>query len=471
MMRRADLGLALALAACSAEAPPDTDRQPDDMDAELRMLEAVDLSPDPGVVEVELEARAATLEVLPGVRSEVWTYDGALPGPLIRAKVGDRLDVHFRNSLPEPTTIHWHGMRVPVAMDGVPEHSQTIVPPGGTFEYSFVVPDAGLYWYHPHHDSAAQVGNGLYGAIVVDDPAAPPLGDELVLVLSDMGLQADGSLMPADSAGDFGTLFGREGDVLLVNGKQRPTIHARSGKLQRWRIVNTAKSRYFQLAMAGHSFRRIGTDGGLSEYGVTSERIVLAPAERLDVLVVPTGTAGAPVAVRWVAFDRGFGSTDYRPDEPLFFVDFAEAPAPRQDSLPVTSRPIEALDLSGATEVDVELTQGFDADGKLVLGINGLPPAEAEPFHGQIGETQIWRVSTQMEWSHPFHLHGFFFQVLDATGQPRRPLEWKDTVDVPYRGQTSLAVRYEDRPGMWMFHCHILDHAEAGMMGHLHLME
>jgi FtsP/CotA-like multicopper oxidase with cupredoxin domain len=390
---------------------------------------------------------------------------------LIHAKVGDLLKVHFQNSLPDATTIHWHGMRVPVEMDGVPEHSQNVVPAGGGFEYSFVVPDAGLYWYHPHYHSAAQVGNGLYGAILVDDPSEPPLGDEVVLVLSDMALQADGSLAPADTSGDFGDLFGREGDVLLVNGKHQPTLHARSGRLQRWRLVNTAKSRYFELALEGHSFRRIGTDGGLSEFGVYSERVVLAPAERMDVLVVPTGTPGAPLAVRWVPFDRGYGSTTNRPEETLFTIDFAEEPAPAVDEVPMTSRTLEPLDLSLATPVDIELTQAYDAEGKLVLGINGVPVDAAEPFHGRVGETQIWTVSTQMEWSHPFHLHGFFFQVLDENRLPRRPLEWKDTVDVPYGGVTQLAVKYEGRQGMWMFHCHILDHADAGMMGHLHLME
>lgn len=463
---------ALALAACGAEAPPSAavDSQPTGFTDELRVTEATDLDPADDVVEVELEARLGAVDVAGGTAPELWTYDGLLPGPLIRTKIGDTLKVHFRNSLPEATTVHWHGMRVPVEMDGVPEHSQTVVEPGGSFEYSFLVPDAGLYWYHPHFHSAAQVGNGLYGAILVDDPNEPPLGDEVVLVLSDLGLQEDGSLTPPDAAGELGSLFGREGELLLVNGKVRPTMVARSGKLQRWRIVNTAKSRYFQLAMEGHSFRRIGTDGGLSEYGVQSERIVLTPAERLDVLVVPQGKAGAPVAVRWVPFDRGFGSTDYRPEETLFMVDFAPEPAPQVDEMPMTAGNVEPLDLTGATPVDVELTQEF-VDGKLVLGINGVPTELAEPFHGRLGETQIWDVYTEMEWSHPFHLHGFFFQVLDENGALRRPLEWKDTVDVPYHGRTKLAVRYDGRPGMWMFHCHILDHADAGMMGHLHLME
>jgi len=321
--------VALTLAACSDPAPT---AQPTDFARELRLVEAADLAPDPGVVEVALEARAAMLELTPGLSSEVWTYDGLLPGPLIRTKVGDRLDVHFRNSLPEATTIHWHGLRVPVEMDGVPELSQTVVEPGATFEYSFLVPDAGLYWYHPHYHSAAQVGNGLYGAILVEDPHEPPLGDEVVLVLSDVGIDETGAVYPPDTGGAVGALFGREGNVLLVNGKVRPVLHARSGKLQRWHLLNTAKSRYFQLAMEGHTFRRIGSDGGLSEYGVDLERIVLTPAERMDVLVVPTGKPGARLPVRWVPFDRGYGSTEYREEETLFTIAFSDEPAEATDN-------------------------------------------------------------------------------------------------------------------------------------------
>ncbi len=462
--------LAVLAAACGSDPAAGIDTQPDGWNAELALPEAVDQNADPDVVEIDLHATTASLELTAGQATELWTYDGLLPGPLIRAKVGDTLTVHFTNDLAEATTIHWHGVRVPVDMDGVPDHSQPAVEPGGTFDYSFTLPDSGLFWYHPHFDSAAQVGNGLYGTLLVEDPSAPPLGDEQVIVLSDIGLQSDGTLQPADSAGDLGSLFGREGNVLLVNGRVQPTLHVRSGKLLRWRLVNTSKTRYFQLGMAGHSFQRIGTDGGLSEYSVKSEHVVLAPAERLDVLVVPQGKAGAPVTVEWQAFDRGYGSLTNRPNLPLFNVDFADEPAPAVDEPPVTGRAIEALDVSNATAVDVALTQSTTADGQLVLGVNGVPFDESEPLHAVLGETQVWTISTEMEWSHPFHLHGFFFQVLGDDGQPRHPLEWKDTVDVPYHGSTRIVVRYDDRPGEWMFHCHILDHADLGMMGMLHLM-
>lgn len=469
MSPRQPLLLLLVLFGCGGEPSAASHGQPDGWDDELAMAEAEDTNPDPRVVEVNLTAREAALEILPGTTTPMWTYDGKLPGPLIRAKVGDTLVVHFKNELPEPTTIHWHGLRIPVAMDGVPEHSQNVVPPGGSFDYSFTLPDAGLYWYHPHYDSAVQVGRGLYGAIVVEEPEEAELGDELVLVLSDLALNADGSLQDSSLSGDIGTLFGREGNVLLVNGRVAPTVRARSGKRQRWRIVNSAKSRYFQLGLEGHEFLRIGADGGLSEYPTWSSTAVLTPGERLDLLVVPHGKGGSTVPVRWVPYDRGYGSTEFRPEETIFSLTFADEPAPLE-AFPETARAMAPLDLSTATPVDIALTQDTAVDGKLVLGINHVPMERSEPLHGALGETQIWTVSTDMQWSHPFHLHGFFFQVLDENGQPRRPLEWKDTVDVPHHSSVKLAVRYDERPGMWMFHCHILDHADAGMMGMLHLM-
>jgi FtsP/CotA-like multicopper oxidase with cupredoxin domain len=156
--------LSVAVMACAAAAHAQS-VQPAGWDANLKLKEAEDRNPDPKVVEIDLEARVASLEIVPGVRTNAWTYNGGLPGPLIHVRRGDRLIVHFSNRLPQPTTVHWHGVQVPIEMDGVPGVSQPPVQPGGSFTYDFVVPDAGLFWYHPHVMSAAQVGFGLYGAL------------------------------------------------------------------------------------------------------------------------------------------------------------------------------------------------------------------------------------------------------------------------------------------------------------------
>ncbi|WP_438027692.1 multicopper oxidase family protein [Sorangium sp. So ce233] len=458
--------LVAAAAGCAGEPPS----QPEGWDSAVALPRAVDRDSRADVVEVDLTARVEELEIVPGLRTPAWTYDGGIPGPLIRARVGDRVIVHFRNELPAPTTIHWHGVRLSAEMDGAPGHSQPETVTGGSFTYDFIVPDAGLYWYHPHVDSAAQAGNGLYGALLVDDPAEPAaLGDELVLVLSDIGVEDDGSLVSPDSGGNFGTLFGREGGVLLVNGRVNPVIEARAGLRQRWRLVNAAKSRYYQLAIDGHRFLRIGGDGGLLEHPVETDRILLAPGERADVLIEPRGAPGATLPVRWVPYDRGYGATFGRPEVEAFRLRLADEPAAEDEPLPEVARAIAPLDTGAARRVDLQLTQS-EGPGDLVLGINGVPSWEAEPLVAAVGETAVWTIENPMVFDHPFHLHGFFFQVLGADGQPVRPLEWKDTVNVPVDGVTRFVVRYDNRPGMWMFHCHILDHAEAGMMGMLNVV-
>src|SRR5690606_29910587 len=145
---------------------------------------------DPNILEFEMEARVTEMEILEGFTTPVWSYGGSLPGPLIKAKVGDRVIIHFKNSLPEATSIHWHGVRVPNNMDGVPGVTQDLIPPGGEFTYEFDLPDAGTYWYHPHSNSVSQLGWGLYGAIMVEDPNDPEVfGDDLVLVIADISLR------------------------------------------------------------------------------------------------------------------------------------------------------------------------------------------------------------------------------------------------------------------------------------------
>lgn len=457
---------ALLLAACGGDdTEPIETGQPAGWDDELRLREAEDRNPAEDVVEIDLTARVAELEIRPGLTTEVWTYDGGLPGPLIRARRGDRVIVHFRNELPDPTTVHWHGVRLPIEMDGVPGMPKPAVPPGGSFDYDFVVPDAGLFWYHPHVDSAAQVGSGLHGALLVEDPDEPAgLGDEVVMVLSDIGVEDDGTLTPADGGGDLGTLFGREGNTLLVNGRVLPTLRPRAGLRQRWRIVNAAKSRYFWLDPGGPTFLRIGGDGGRSAGPIEAARVLVAPGERADVLVTPATAPGEARTLRWIPFDRGYGTADLRPEEDVLAIEAAPDAAAEPPALPDVARVIEPLDTAGAMPVSLTLTMEQTPDA-LVLGIDGVPFEQAEPVPAAVGETQVWRVENTMPWGHPFHLHGFFFQVLGDDGAPTTPLEWKDTVHVPVDGVLRFAVRYDPRPGMWMFHCHILDHADAGMMG------
>lgn len=463
----------IGLPSCSASDPQPSEPpavEPDDWLEQLALKPVVDLNPDPHVLEINLEARVANVELMPGKPTAMWTYDGGLPGPLVRARVGDRLIVHFKNSLPEGTTIHWHGLRIPAAMDGALAHDQAPIAPGATFDYDFVLPDAGTFWYHPHFNSAAQLGNGLYGPLIVDDPAEPQgLGEEAVLLLSDASINDDGTLQASDVGGDFGTLFGREGTLMLVNGRVNPTMNVRAGVRQRWRLINAARSRFFELYLPGHDFTRIGGDGGLIERPEVASHVLLTPAERADVLLEP-GSAGGQqltdgVALRWHAHNRGYGTDFNRPDEDVMQLRFSPGSPARAAALPAIGRAIPPIDTAGATEVDISLTLDSPKEGPLTMGINGVPFSHADHLPARVGERQVWTVKNTFEWDHPLHLHGFFFQVLDVNGVAPAVREWKDTVDVPVDQQVRFVVEYDNRPGMWMFHCHILDHADAGMMG------
>jgi FtsP/CotA-like multicopper oxidase with cupredoxin domain len=468
-------GLALAAVLLGSLAGPGAEANDKPAPAtRLTLPEVADLNPDPRILEVAIEARVATVEIEPGRRIEAWTYNGGLPGPLIRLRLGDRLIVRFTNRLPQPTTIHWHGLRVPNDMDGVPGVSQPEVRPGESFTYDFPVLDAGLYWYHPHVMSAAQVGFGLYGALLVDDFAEDErvgVPDEQVLVLSDVALEADGRLEAPDSGGSIGMVFGREGGVVLVNGRKLPALRMRAGGRQRWRIVNAAKSRYFNLYLGGQRFFVIGGDGGLLEYPVEHDLLLLAPGERADVLVTPQGKPGEALVLQSRLHNRGYGSVEFREEPDLVAITLDTLSPLTPPPLPALRREIAAMTASGALPVTIELTLAQKSPTEYEYGINGVPFSEGRPLNATIGRTYIWTLKNTTKWSHPFHLHGFFFQVLDAEGQPVRPLAWKDTVDVPLEQSVRVLVRFDERPGAWMYHCHILDHADGGLMGMLELNE
>ncbi len=233
---------------------------------------ASDLHPGPGTVEVILTATEIVHDFGTGNQTAVWTYNGGIPGPTIEANVGDTLIVHFTNQLPEETTIHWHGLEIPADMDG--SHiAQTPVPPGGSFRYEFVLPRAALFWYHPHVRTNVQVEKGLYGALLVHDPAENQRLDlptrEHVLVLDDVLLDQDGQVAdpwpmdPAERA--MAHVNGREGNTLLINGRVNFRATIPNGVPHRLRLVNVANARFMRISIPGHFLWRIGGDGGLLE--------------------------------------------------------------------------------------------------------------------------------------------------------------------------------------------------------------
>jgi FtsP/CotA-like multicopper oxidase with cupredoxin domain len=418
------------------------------------------------VVDIELTAAVARLELVPGVATEVWAYNGQVPGPVLEFREGDRVRVRFRNDLPETTTVHWHGMHLPFPSDGSPFHP---VAPGEEYEYAFTVRPgtAGTYWYHPHpdHRTGRQVARGLYGGIIVraaDDPL--PAMTERLLVLSDNRFLDDGSLDLPDPHSHQGRVDfenGREGSVLFVNGKVMPTLSIRSGEVQRWRVVNASAGRFYRLSIPGHRLLHVGSDGGLFERPVEVDELLLATAERAEFLVRGTGAPGSVVTVQSLPYDRYIPQTrpqDWDQPRDLLALRYEDAPPVAPPALPTVLRPIPALDPAQATATrTMVMSQGF---------INGLlMDMQRIDVSAPLGATEIWQIENVVGMDHPFHLHGFQFQVLDRDGVPEPFRSWKDTVNVPKHQTVRFIVRYDNFPGMWMFHCHILDHEDHGMMG------
>jgi FtsP/CotA-like multicopper oxidase with cupredoxin domain len=418
-------------------------------------------------VRVTLRAAPVELELTPAGPTAMYAYEGTVPGPTLEFREGDHVVVRFRNDLPEETTVHWHGLHLPFISDGSPFHP---VAPGEEYEYAFTLRpgSAGTYWYHPHpdHHTGAQVARGLYGGIVVRAPDDPlPAGlTERLLILSDNRFLDDGSLdLPEPHSAGWRVDFenGREGDVLFVNGEVMPELALRAGEVQRWRVVNASAGRFYRLALPGHTFLHVGSDGGLFEHPVEVDEILLATAERVELLVRGSGEPGSSAVLQALPYDRYVPQT--RPAEwerplalaTLRYDEGGPVPSP---PLPERLRPVPALDPAEATATRLMvLTQGF---------INGqVMDMSRVDVSAELGATEIWELENLVGMDHPFHLHGYQFQVLDRDGVPESQPSWKDTVNVPRHSTVRFIVRYDDHPGMWMFHCHILDHEDHGMMG------
>lgn len=435
---------------------------------------AEDEAAAPSVVEFSLTAAVTKLPSHEG-GGEVtrWTYNAMLPGPMLRARVGDRVRVHFQNQLPEPTTIHWHGLEVPAAMDGAdPEHHA--VAPGERFEYEFVVPHAGTYWYHPHMNSAAQVWRGLYGALIVD-PAeaetadnAATLGAEAVLILSDVSIEAD-KLVEPDPEDLLAAFFGHQGNLLQVNGRTLPTLRVRAGAPLHLRFINAAISRYFRLGAEGHPLTRVAGDSGFIARPESRDSILLVPGERAEAVLVPQGEVGSVFLLSALPYDRMIcGGQCETSASPLLRIEIVETGGEAR-TLPTKLAEIEAIDVSAAVEHTVAMTQD-ERNGSGAFGLNNqLYPEDPFSIHASVGETHVWTIDNRTDYDHPFHLHGFRFQVLEQDGTKPAFAEWKDTLNLPMQSTARIAITFDDRPGMWMLHCHILGHAELGMMGMLHL--
>ncbi len=426
----------------------------------------VNQSDTPGVVEVTITAADARLELVPGVETDAWAFNGQVPGPLLEAYEGDSVIVHFRNDLSEPTTIHWHGIHLPFRSDGSPFDP---VEPGETVDYVFRIHEgtAGTYWYHPHPDARTQyqMAKGLFGSFIVrsrEDPL-PPMTERLI-VLYDNRFGPDGSVDLPESHTMQGRIDfenGREGDVLFVNGQVMPTIPIRAGEVQRWRVINASAARVYKLAIPGHTFLHVGSDGGLFEQPIETDEIVIANTERVELLVRGTGAPGERTVLEDRPYNRYIPQTrpaSWDSTKVLLAVQYTDDAPLEPIELPATLIPIAWLDTT-----DVAATQVFSLSQGMING-KTMDMSRVDAT-AQLGTTEIWEIENLVGMDHPFHLHGFRFQVIERDGVPEPYPSWKDTVNVPKHQTVRFVVRFENYAGKWMYHCHILTHEDFGMMG------
>lgn len=429
-------------------------------------------SATPGVFRARLVAAPATAHFAEGLDTPILAYNGVSPGPLIEVTEGDRVEITFSNNIPgEESTIHWHGMPVPADQDGNPMDP---VPSGTERTYSFDLPEgsAGSYWYHPHPHgkTAEQVYRGLAGVVVVK-PKTDPIAaeyDDIPLVFTDLRLAADGT-MPASTMVDL--MNGRVGDHVLVNGRKNASIEVPAGTRRRFRFYNATNARFLRLSFEKASMTILGTDGGYIEAPIAAGEILLSPAERLE-LVVEFSDPGTAV-LRTLDYDRGWMGAG-RPEDAgmaLLTVNVSETRAQPIPPLPQRLRRIAQLGAPVAARRFVFTEKmGMDASGMTMSYLinNATFDMRRIDVVARAGDVELWEIANQADMDHPFHLHGTQFQVIERerNGELAHPpyRAWKDTINVA-RGETVRLLVRQELPGQRMYHCHILEHEQLGMMG------
>ena len=434
-------------------------------------------STTPDVKTLTLTASPAAIQVGPdGTQpTQLWCFNGQFPGPEIRVRQGDRLRVRFVNQLPQPSSVHWHGIRLPNNMDGVPGLTQDPVPPGGEFVYEFDCPDAGTFWYHPHFNSAEQLGRGLIGALVVEEQTPPALDHDLTWVLSDLRVDAQGRLNESFSNRHDQAHAGRIGNVVLINGSITDRFILPGPSRIRLRLIAATNARLFELKfkdVINASAHLMAIDGHPIDPKPVSDTIGLAPGQRVDLLIDLDATGSLSIE------DHAYPRNAYK---------FAEVKGiGTQQSLSTAYKtkiarlpsnpvpPVASASLQAARSVPLIITGGamsraMRADGIWQINGHAMTDHRKEDLHHmkpnfklKVGEVVQLQLDNQTAWFHPMHLHGVVFQQIMAD-QSLGP--YRDTILLSPGQKMTLAMR-ADIPGLWMIHCHVLEHQHSGLMGY-----
>jgi len=440
---------------------------------------------DPQETFVEPEVRASTggrlaLDLVAAVTTvtvgdrqvRVLGFEGGMPGPTLRVRPGDRISVRYRNDLGATTNLHTHGLEV--SPEGNSDNVFVMIPSGGTFDYAYELGadhPPGVFWYHPHHHgtTAEQLFAGLYGAIVVEEADPIAVTRERVLVIADIAFDANGDVAAASR---FERMLGREGDLVLVNGRLFPTIVAAPGERERWRIVNACTSRYLRLRLDGQRMRLIGIDAGRYPEPRDVDEIVLLPGNRADVLV---DTAAGDAVLQTLPFDRGSMGAMGAPRSATTGADLARFAVRGDAAASVAPLPAASAAPRDLRDADVDarrtltLAMGGMGGGMgqgMAFTIDGRTFAEGrtdlEPSAGAIEE---WTIENTSTMDHPFHLHVWPMQLVEVDGAPVTGVDRRDVVPVPAGGRVVVRIAFEGITGRTVYHCHILDHEDLGMMG------
>jgi FtsP/CotA-like multicopper oxidase with cupredoxin domain len=419
----------------------------------------------------------------------VWAYNKTVPGPELRVRQAEPVRVVVTNNIGEDTTVHFHGIRLPNAMDGVPGLTQRPIRAGDSFTYEFTPPDAGTFWYHPHADSLQQLGRGLAGALIVEEREPVAVDRDLLWLIEDWRLDDEGRIAPGFGNRMEAAMSGRIGNTVTINGRVPDRVSVQAGERVRLRIVNATLARIVALRFEGHKPIAMAYDGQPADpRPPEGGRLVLGPAMRADLIIDMDGKPGQSYGV----IDDFYGDLAYK----LLDLAYDQGVPIREhpDQAPkLPANPLPEPNLTAAERREIAL-QGGMMGGMGMMGSSGMMggtgmmgmggPTWAMNGMSMTGDGQsnmpplvtlkrgqscVLALRNETAWWHPVHLHGHSFRVISRNGKPNPLREWRDTVLVPARENAEIAF-VADSPGDWMFHCHVTDHQEAGMMSVIRIM-
>jgi FtsP/CotA-like multicopper oxidase with cupredoxin domain len=427
--------------------------------------------------ELKIEMTQGQWELKPGLSTSIWAYGGTVPGTPIIVRQGERVKIEVVNRLPAATNIHWHGLVLPNDQDGPFVEIQ----PGSSHTYDFTAGASGTYWYHPHlMPVLPQLDKGLYAPFIVLAPEDGKYSGDHTYVLDDWYLDARGKRLEGVASGDME----RYGNIETVNGKTEEAIAPlilRSGELHKLRFINASTAAFHTIAISGHSFRVTHTDGHALAQPYSTDKVTLAPGERIDVELFASGKEGQRFEMTSSRRDLGIViPIVYDKGSVPAVVSPFSAPQPRAYLAGPPDRPDFTLELSSAMGMmgGGGMMQGGMMGGGMMSGssalrwtINGKSFPDTVPLDVAVGKLVTMRIynrdmmSMMMghQMDHPIHLHGTYFQVVSINGSAPKGELWKDTIPVPSGGYVDIAFVMTN-PGTWLLHCHIIDHEDGGMM-------